>query len=359
MKNENLLIIESTDCHTPYIKTISELFSQNQKIRTYIFLNKKHDSLLKQDFPDFYNEKKKNFVIDDILNEKNFFYKLVGRIKQLNKIIDTIKTNKIKFIHVNTIQTPKNIFLILYLLFSSKKIILTIHDTKFNNENFFQIIFSYLQKKLIKKSLFIFLLGNYLKETSPIKNKDKIYINYIYDDTQKQIKYSKKTAVIVNNPDPSIGDFDELFCAFSHEPHWDILIPIKVKSPDIKKYIKKYNLEARIKYYEKHVPENEYKIMLKKSHVAIMPELLNKSSGDNIISSGFSYALAHNLPIITHFSYLKNLKKCPRGIYTFKNKKEIINILKNLKIDNSNSPEDITENLPEIYSKINLFLKKN
>ena len=87
-----------------------ELFNENENINPYVFFNKKHEEILKKDFPEFYKKNKNKFIIEKNRKEdisKSILGKFFYRINQVRQISKTINNNKIKFICVNTIQTKK------------------------------------------------------------------------------------------------------------------------------------------------------------------------------------------------------------------------------------------------------------
>jgi hypothetical protein len=353
MKKMKILIVESTDAHTPYIETLMNLFNENENIIPYAFFNKKHENILKDDYSEFYKNNKNKFIIDKIWgNEINeyFFKKFFYRIIQIFQISKIIKEKKIDHITVNTIQTKKNIFLVLYLLFSNKKISLTIHDTQFDNKKIFDKVFTMLQKMIIKKSKFLFFFANYLKENKIFEDKKKIHINYIHNFKKPIKKYKRKTVVIMNSPDQNKGDIEGLLKEIVKIKEIDVIIPLKVRNNETKKIIQNYSKLKKIKYFEKYVPEKNYLNYLKKAHIAIIPKLFDKNSGYRKISAGFSCAEGYGLPIIIHKSYLKNKKNKMRNIYEFNKNEEIPKIIKIVKIPKN------TEHLEyDLIKKINSF----
>lgn len=351
---KNILIIESTDCHTPYIETLMNIFSCNKNLKPYAFFNKKHEQSLKKDFSRFYNNNKNKFIIEKNDEGKYCFSKIYQRLKQVAQIRRVIILKKIDHITINTIQTKKNMFLILYLLFSKKKISLTIHDTEFDNRHLTDIIFSKLQSMLIKKTRFLFLLGDYLKEDVIIKQRNKIHIHYIYDNKLPRKKYAKKTIIIMNSPDTKKGDFEDVFCQLSSIKDMQIILPMKIRDEKIKDMIKKYNLLKRIKYFNEYVAEKKLLGMLQRSHIALIPKLFDDASGKRKISAGFSCAEGYSLPIIVHESYLWYKSHKIKNVYEFGDGKPLSKILKDNRVTNVKKM-NTREEFEKINQKLNSF----
>lgn len=359
---KKILIIESTVSHTPYIETLMELFSQNDKIEPYAFFNKSHEATLKKDFLEFYRKNKDRFFIDNkIYVETSSLNEMKYRISQLKQIARVVRKNKIDLIHVNTIQSKRNIPLILYLILMRKKFAITIHNTHLDSKNISDKIFKFLNKQLILKSNFLFLLGDYLKEDSFFKKKKKILINYVYDFNKKNVKkYNKITFSIIGTPNQKKGDFKKIFESFSKLLYLNkdiakkikLIIPIKIRSPEIIEMIKKYGLHQITEYFEEYVPEKKYLEMLRKSHYAIIPELFDRDPGERKISASFPYGCAYMLPLITPKKYLIHNKNKKDYVYEYQND-DLMQILKKLALKDYN-PAVIKKQFEE-YNQIHDF----
>lgn len=224
---------------------------------------------------------------------------------------------------------------------------------------------------MIKKASFLFFFANYLKEDNIFKDSNKIQISYVYDYDMSEIdKYDKTTFTVIGGPDDKKGNFDYIFKEFSSlmsdSPQLtkdiQLILPMKIRSKNIIKLIKKYNLEEFITFFEEYVPEKEYLQILKRSHYAIIPELFDDASGERKISAGFSYACAYNLPIIVHKRYLRNDRFDKKYITKFDQNNRLSEIIISAKKYSSNEVKEVFKNynkevnFKNVNKKINKIL---
>ena len=236
------------------------------------------------------------------------FYNNIKIIKEIHRLI---KKENPEYLHINTVETPFAIPLLIYLQFVKTPLILTLHNTNRLKVGFKKYIwFDFLIKLIIKKAKKIVLLAKYLKLNSKYQHK-VIYLNNRPITTKTKTKFPKTTFVITGGLNIAEKDNELIFKHFSIllqknqklQSKTQLILLSKI-TPEMTKLIKKYNLEKITRMYSAFVEEKEFEKVMLQSHYVILSTKENGIYGKYKISGSFGDAVGFKLPILIneHFA---------------------------------------------------------
>ncbi len=340
-KKKRVLVVENLETHAPLVATYMTLLNRAKNTEALGLITTKNYKIIQKDFPEFFNLNKKNiFRFDQSALGFRKIAKLIEFFKNFIHFLNIIRTHNVDTIILDTPESKKNSLLMLYFLFSRKKIILTHHDSLFDkNLGKFYI---WLYKKAIKKSNASVFLGDYLVEHEIFSKKKKLYMNYVYDfwkPRNKISKYNKTTFVLNSHPKIQNRDYKMLFESFAElleetpalKEKISIIIPLRISSPEILDLINKNRLGNIVKIFDKYVLESEFRQILRKSHYSIVPLYPEAKSGTSRIAATISYNCAFELPTIISKNYFRNAKSSPDYAHEYDfNKESLKKTLKEL-----------------------------